>query len=190
MKKLEPPVSAADHQIGRDDAAVTLVEYGDYECPHCAAAHPMVMTLIQAMGPRLRFVYRHFPLTEIHPHAQRAAESAEAAGAQGRFWQMHDLIFDNQDALDDEELLRYALAAGCDAVRVARELAGHVYMRKVRADFLSGVRSGVNGTPTFFVDGIRYDGPRDLRSMLYVLDEVAGKGVPVGAFREPARVGR
>jgi protein-disulfide isomerase len=173
MNRLSPPVSDADHRLGGDDAPVTLVEYGDYECPHCGAAHPVVLSLIRAMGPRLRFVYRHFPLSEIHPHAEHAAESAEAAGAQAHFWEMHDTIFENQEALEDDDLLRYARTVGCDAKRVARELAGHLHANRVRADFLSGVRSGVNGTPTFFVNGVRYDGPRDVASMLHVLEAVA-----------------
>ena len=110
------------------------------------------------MGDNLRFVFRHFPLSEAHPHAQRAAEAAEAAGAQGHFWEMHDLLFHNQDALEDADLLAYAAQIGIDAQRVARELAAGTYAKKVRDDFRGGVRSGVNGTPTFFINGVRYDG--------------------------------
>jgi len=110
------------------------------------------------MGDNLRFVFRHFPLSEAHPHAQRAAEAAEAAGAQGHFWEMHDLLFHNQDALEDADLLAYAAQIGIDAQRVARELAAGTYAKRVRDDFRGGVRSGVNGTPTFFINGVRYDG--------------------------------
>jgi protein-disulfide isomerase len=155
---LTVPVNEHDHSIGPADAPVTLVEYGDYECPHCGRAHPLVQAIKRQLGDRLRFVYRHFPLTEAHPHAQTAAEAAEAAGAQGRFWQMHDTLFRNQQALYDEDLLLYAARIGVDVERFARELVAGTYVKKVRDDFRSGVRSGVNGTPTFFVNGERFDG--------------------------------
>jgi protein-disulfide isomerase len=145
---------------------VTLLEYGDYECPYCGAAHPVVEAVRARMRSRLRFAYRHFPLTHVHAHAQRAAEAAEAAGAQGRFWEMHNLLFANQDALDDESLLVYSAQLDLDVARVARELAAGIHAPRVREDFMSGARSGVNGTPTFFFNGVRYDGPRDVESMI------------------------
>jgi protein-disulfide isomerase len=137
---------------------VTLVEYGDFECPHCGMAYPIVQSIQRKLGDRLRVVYRHFPLKEAHPHAQHAAEAAEAAAAQGAFWEMHDALFERQHALEDEDLARYARELGLDAARVARELEAGTHARAVRDDFRSGVRSGVNGTPTFFVNGERYDG--------------------------------
>ena len=154
---LTVPVGEDDHAQGLATAPVTLVEYGDFECPHCGRAHPIVQAVQRRMGNRLRFVYRHFPLTEIHPHAQHAAETAEAAGVQGKFWEMHDRLFERQFALEDGHLLEYARDFGLDALRIARELTAHTYKPQVRDDFMSGVRSGVNGTPTFFINGMRYD---------------------------------
>jgi len=158
---LTPPVSSRDHAQGPADAPVTLVEYGDYECPHCGRAYPIVKAVQRRLGPKLRFVFRNFPLTSSHPNAAHAAEAAEAAGAQGRFWEMHDALFEHQTALDDESLARYAAAIGLDRARFERELASGTYEARVREDFASGVRSGVNGTPTFFIDGRRYDGSWD-----------------------------
>jgi protein-disulfide isomerase len=145
---------------------VTLLEYGDYECPFCGAAHPVVDQVLQIVGDDMCFAYRHFPLTRIHPHAQQAAEAAEAAGAQGRFWPMHDLLFANQDRLAIGDLVGYAAALGLDVGRFALELDNHVHAPRVREDFLSGVRSGVNQTPTFFVNGVRHNGGYDLESLL------------------------
>jgi formate-nitrite transporter family protein len=157
--RLTPPVNKHDHTAGPDDAPVTLVEYGDYECPYCRMAYPIVKAAQRQLGSQLRFVFRNFPLAEIHPHARRAAQAAEAAAAQGKFWEMHDMLFEHQDALEDADLVRYAELLGLDADRVARELEAGTYAKRVRDDFRSGVRSGVNGTPTFFVNGERYDGP-------------------------------
>jgi protein-disulfide isomerase len=156
--QLTPPVSASDHAAGPDDAPVTLVEYGDYECPYCGMAHPIVKAAQRGLGSQLRFVFRNFPLAEIHPHARLAAQAAEAAAAQGRFWEMHDMLFEHQNALDVDDLIGYAKSIGLDATRFARELEAGTYGKRVRDDFRSGVRSGVNGTPTFFVNGDRYDG--------------------------------
>jgi protein-disulfide isomerase len=155
---LTPPVSERDHAAGPDDAPVTLVEYGDYECPYCGMAHPIVQKLQAALGKQLRFVFRNFPLNEAHPHARLAAQAAEAAGAQGKFWEMHDMLFEHQDALDREDILGYAKSIGVDAARLARELDSGTYEKHVREDFRSGVKSGVNGTPSFFINGERYDG--------------------------------
>jgi protein-disulfide isomerase len=154
---LAVPVGPDDHAQGPATAAITLVEYGDFECPHCGRAYPIVHAVQRRLGDRLRFVFRHFPLTEIHPHAEHAAEAAEAAAVQGKFWEMHGRLFERQFALEDEHLIEYALELGLDAPRVARELAAHTYKPQVRDDFMSGVRSGVNGTPTFFINGLRYD---------------------------------
>jgi protein-disulfide isomerase len=173
---LSRPVDERDHVDGPADAPVTLVEYGDFECPHCGAAHPVVKAIQQAMGPRLRFAYRNFPLSQAHPHAEHAAEAAEAAAAQGQFWEMHDALFEHQRALDDRHLVRYAADLGLDADRVAEELANETHAPHVRADFRSGVRSGVNGTPTFFTNGERYDGDwRDAEAFAEVLEGAARK---------------
>jgi len=158
---LTAPITERDHQAGSPAAAVTLVEYGDFECPHCGRAYPIVKRIKREMGDNLLFVYRHFPLTRIHPHAEHAAESSVAAAAQGSFWPMHDRLFERQFALEDEDLVEYARELGLDSVRVARELAARAHRAHVRDDFMGGVRSGVNGTPTFFINGVRWDGGWD-----------------------------
>ncbi len=164
------PVSERDHIQGPADAAVTLVEYGDYECPHCKRAYPIVKQIQRRMGRRLRFVFRNFPLRESHPHAQHAAEAAEAAGAQGKFWEMHDLLFERQFALEDESLIEYAGDLGLDVPRFREDLAEGAYAPRVREDFRSGVMSGVNGTPTFFVNGARHDDAWDVEPLLAALE--------------------
>jgi protein-disulfide isomerase len=172
--KLSPPVSERDHTIGLTTALVTLVEYGDYECPHCGHAHPIVKDVQRKLGKQLRFVFRNFPLAEAHPHARRAAEAAEAAAEQGKFWEMHDALFENQLALEDDQLVATARRLGLDAERVAEALESGTYTQRVREDFRSGVRSGVNGTPTFFVNGRRYDGPwADERTFIGALETAA-----------------
>lgn len=156
--RLTPPVSSRDHVAGSDDAPITLVEYGDYECPYCGRAYPIVKAVQRELGAQLRFVFRNFPLAETHPHARHAAAAAEAAAEQGKFWEMHDMLFEHQRALEDDDLVRYAELLGVDAERVARELKEGTYAKRVRDDFRSGVRSGVNGTPSFFINGERYEG--------------------------------
>jgi formate-nitrite transporter family protein len=164
--RLALPVGPRDHMQGSPAAAVTLVEYGDYECPHCGAAFVIVKEIQKLVGDKLCFVFRHFPLTQIHPHAERAAEAAEAAAAQDRFWEMHDVLFEHQDTLSDEYLLRFAIALDLDITRFTRELQSGVHKERVREDFMSGVRSGVNGTPTFFINGVRHDGPWEAAPLL------------------------
>jgi protein-disulfide isomerase len=171
--RLTPPVSTHDHAAGSGDASVTLVEYGDYECPYCGMAYPIVKALQRELGRSLRFVFRNFPLGEVHPHARHAAQAAEAAGAQGKFWEMHDLLFEHQKALEDADLIGYARSLGLDAERVARELDEGTYAKRVRDDFRNGMRSGVNGTPTFFINGIRHDGPWDATTLTNALLAVA-----------------
>jgi protein-disulfide isomerase len=167
---LTTPVSEdRDHIQGPVDAAVTLLEYGDYECPYCGAAYPIVKEVQARMGDRLRFVFRNFPISTSHPHAERAAEAAEAAAAQGGFWQMHDVLFENQKRLGDQDLHRYAEELGLDVERFDRELAEHLQADRVHEDFLSGVRSGVNGTPTFYIDGTRHDDSYDVETLLAAL---------------------
>lgn len=159
--QLAPPVGPHDHVQGRADARVTLVEYGDYECPHCGRAYLVLQTVLPELGDAVRFVFRNFPLTEAHPNAEAAAEAAESvavhAGEDG-FWAMHDMLYENQDALETDDLLGYAEAAGADRALVASDLSTGATTARVRADFKSGIRSGVNGTPTFFVNGRRFDG--------------------------------
>jgi protein-disulfide isomerase len=188
MTRLLLPVAERDHVRGPRNAPVTLVEYGDYECPYCGIAHPTVLALRKELGDGLCFVYRHFPLTSAHPHAQHAAEAAEAAGAQGRFWEMHDVLFENQHALGDRDLVEYAGAVGLDVPRFVREMTGHAHAARVREDFMSGARSGVNGTPTFFVNGLRHDGPHDFPSLHSAILEAA-KSPRTGADAEAARKG-
>ena len=159
------PVSDRDHAQGPSTADVTLVEYGDYQCPYCLRAHPIILDIQEHMGDRMRLVFRNFPLTTIHPDAQNAAEAAEAAGAQGSFWPMHDHLFEHQSRLDHDSLLSYAADIGLDVPRFKSDLKTRAFAPRVREDFISGVRSGVNGTPTFFINGLRHDGPWDLETL-------------------------
>jgi len=155
---LTPAVGPNDHAQGRTDAPVTLVEYGDYECPYCGMAYPIVKLVQKRLGDGLRFVFRNFPLAEAHPHATDAAELAEAAALQGKFWEMHDMLYEHQRALAPADLERYANKLSLDFTALESALCGGTPKQRVRADFTSGVRSGVNGTPTFFIDGQRFDG--------------------------------
>jgi protein-disulfide isomerase len=166
---LTPPVGPRDHASGTADAPVTLVEYGDFECPFCGAAYPELRRVLRELGPKVRFVFRHFPFSEQHPHAQHAAEIAEAAAAQGKFWEMHDLLYQRQPALADDDLMAYARELGLDADRVRRDLTAHVHAARVREDFLSGVRSGVSGTPRFFINGRPHEEPGDARTLAAAL---------------------
>ncbi|GGJ04673.1 DsbA family protein [Neoroseomonas lacus] len=168
MSRLSIPVSASDHAQGADNAAVTLVEYGDYQCPHCGEAYPILKAVQRTMGDGLRFVFRNFPLTEMHPHALRAAEFAEMAAGAGLFWQAHDLLYENQEALGERDLLAYGHRLGLPSDVVAGAFDGR-FDQKIRDDFRGGVRSGVNGTPTLFINGLRYDGPRDADSLIMIL---------------------
>jgi protein-disulfide isomerase len=169
--KLTLPVSEdRDHIQGAAEAPATLLEYGDYECPFCGAAYPIVKEVQSRLGDRLRFVFRNFPITTSHPHAELAAEAAEAADAQRKFWEMHDLLYESQQHLEAADLHRYAEQLGLDVGRFDNELARHVHAERVREDFMSGVRSGVNGTPTFYVNGVRHDGDYELETLLAALD--------------------
>jgi protein-disulfide isomerase len=167
------PVAGRDHLQGPIDAPVALVEYGDYECPYCGEAHPVVKAIQKRLGQRLCFVFRNFPLSNAHPHAEHAAEAAEAAGVQGKFWEMHDVLFKNQEELQDEALAQYATVLGLDADCLMREVLAGTHRERLREDFKSGARSGVNGTPTFFINGVRYDGDPDEEDLLAALTEAA-----------------
>ena len=172
MANLKVPVAPADHVLGDEQAPVTLVEYGDYECPHCGHAHPIVKAVKKHFGKQLRFVYRHFPLTQIHPHAETAAETAEFAGVNGRFWDMHDGIFENQDRLSVALLAELAEELELSAEDLAAALESREFAPVVKAQFLGGVRSGVNGTPTFFINGYRYEGMHEFEDLVEAIDAV------------------
>jgi protein-disulfide isomerase len=163
---LSVAVSKSDHALGPEDAPVTLVEYGDYQCPYCADMNPMIKSIAKAMGPQLRFVFRHMPLLEMHPYAQHAAEAAEAAAAQGRFWQMHDSILQQQSELGTDLLHQLALKIKLDVVQFSADIEARRYRPRVKRDFMGGMRSGVAGTPTFFINGKRYEGALDHASLL------------------------
>jgi protein-disulfide isomerase len=168
--RLVVPVGERDHVLGPMLAPVTLVEFGDYQCRQCGQAYHIQNALERRMTKRLRIVYRHFPLSVSHARAEVAAEAAEAAGAQGKFWQMHALLFENQAQLDDAALLRYAAHLDLDLPRFRRELGERVHADRVREDFMIGIRSGVNGTPTFFINGLRHDGYQDFTTLLQALE--------------------
>ncbi len=171
IAKLTRPIVDRDHIQGPIDAPVALLEYGDYECPLCGEVYPVIKAIQERMGDELCFAFRNFPLATMHPHSEHAAEAAEAAGAQGGFWEMHDTLFENQDALEDEDLAEYAHALGLDARRLFAEVLSGVYSPRVREDFRNGIRGGVNGTPSFFINGVRYDGARGLDPLLEALTQ-------------------
>jgi protein-disulfide isomerase len=172
-ENLTLPDPDRDHINGAAEAPIALLEYGDFECPACGMAHPVVKASQEQLGDSLCFAFRNFPLTTVHPHSEHAAEAAEAGGAQGNFWEMHDTLFENQNALDDQSLFEYAAALELDAERLIREVRNQTYQPRVREDFKAGVRAGVNGTPTFFINGARYDGPRDFESFFEALTGAA-----------------
>jgi len=151
--ELTPPIRSYDHQLGPEHAPVTVVEFGDFECPNCKQAAPAVKLLLERFEERVRFVYRHFPLMDVHPHALLAAQAAEAAGAQGKFWQMYDILFDNQAHLEAKHLRGYADRLGLDMARYTAEMDDEIYLQRVREHLESGQASGVRATPTFFVNG-------------------------------------
>lgn len=170
-----PVVEGRDHIQGPERAPVTLVEYGDFECPYCGAAYPIVKQIQESMGDRLRFVFRNFPISTSHPHAEHAAEAAEAADTQGRYWQMHDRLYENQRRLGDADLREHAATLELDLDLFDKEMAEHVHAARVHEDFMSGVRSGVNGTPTFFINGVRHDGSYEGPVLLDALDRAAAQ---------------
>jgi protein-disulfide isomerase len=163
------PVGRDDHALGPPEAPVTLVEFGDFQCPYCADVHPMLKRSIAAMGPQLRFVFRHMAMMELHPFAQFAAEAAEAAGLQGKFWEMHDAIFEHQTELGSDLVHKLGRKLQLDLVRFDADLEARRGRARVKNDLMGGVRSGVAGTPTFFINGERYDGSLDEQSLLVAL---------------------
>jgi protein-disulfide isomerase len=178
LTRLLLPINAGDHVHGPASAPCTLVEYGDYECPECGRLYTIIRDLQASMGPGLRVVYRHYPLSGIHPHAQEAAEAAEAAGSQNHFWEMHDLLFQHQDALKQKDLLAYADQLGLDTHRLRQELKDGVYSDRVREDFRRGVQNGVYGTPGLFLNGVRHDGAWDGDILRKQLTATCGKELP------------
>ena len=172
--KLVVPVSERDHVLGAEDAQVTLVEYGDLECPYCRQVNPVIQELRRRLGGRVRYVFRHFPIRSSHFHAQLAAEAAEAAGAQGKFWERQESLLEHQEALDTSHILEYAAQLDLDLEQFERDLQEHTYAERVREDFQGGVRSGVNGTPSFFINGTRYDGAWDLESLIDAVKKPLG----------------
>jgi protein-disulfide isomerase len=166
---LSVAVGASDHARGAEDSPVTLVEYGDYQCPYCADMHSMIQSIAAKMGNKLRFVFRHMPLNEVHPYAQYAAEAAEAAGAQGKFWEMHAAIYEQQSDLGSDLLHQLAMRLGLDIPRFESDLDARRYRPRVKRDFMGGMRSGVASTPAFFINGERYDGILEQRALLAAL---------------------
>jgi len=169
MSTLTLPDPARDHILGSANGSIKLLEYGDYECPACGAVQPIMEEIQRRLGDDLCFAFRHFPLTRIHPHSEHAAEAAEAASAQGDFRIMHHALFENQEALEDANLAMYAAELGFDEARLIREVTSSAYALRIREDFRSGLRAGVNGTPTFFIDGVRYDGAIDSEHLVNAL---------------------
>jgi len=157
--RLTLPVGKRDHIEGNPDAKMILLEYGDYQCPYCGAAYPIVKKIQKELGDKLGFVFRNFPITNAHPYAEWAAETAEGSSAQGKFWEMHDYLYENQTSLGDEAFFaKYEGKLKLDVAKLAQEVAQHAYSGRIEEDYMSGIRSGVNGTPTFYINGVRYDG--------------------------------
>ena len=173
---LTPPIGKHDHIQGPSTAIVTLVEYGDYQCPFCGNTHPIIKKLQKHYGDQLRFVFRNFPQVRVHAYAQRAAEAAEAAGSQGKFWEMHDYLYEHQEALDVENLARAAVVLGLDRVKFNREVAERVYADRVQRDIQSGTDSEVGGTPTIFINGVRNDDDDDFETLKAKIDEAIQLG--------------
>jgi protein-disulfide isomerase len=167
--KLNPPVNKNDHSQGLEHAPLVLVEYGDYQCPHCGAAYPIIKDIQQQFGKKLRFIFRNFPLSEAHEYAFQAAMAAEAAGRQKKFWEMHDILYEHQESLEKEKLLKYAKILGLSMKEFEKDLHDTTLAEIIEADFESGIRSGVNGTPSFYMNGVKYEGSYDSGSMSEIL---------------------
>jgi protein-disulfide isomerase len=172
---LTEPVTEQDHSIGPAGAPVTIVEYGDYECPSCLVAVPIIRKVRQKLGDRVRFVFRHFPQSSIHPHASAAAEAAEAAAEQGQFWQMHEALFRHQKDLAEIDLSHLALTLGMEIYKFDISRAEERHRRRIRADYAGGLRSGVKKTPTLFINGQRYDGPFEADAIIAAPQSGSGR---------------
>jgi protein-disulfide isomerase len=169
------PIQPFDHVLGQSSARVALIEYGDFECPACAQAHTAVKIILNRFGDQVRFAFRHFPLTEVHPHAELAAEAAEAAGAQGKFWQMHDLLFTHPLHLKPNNLRQYAADLELDLERYDYEMKDHVYLQRVQEHLASGRQAGVRSTPGFFVNGRAVDVSFGLQHLEQAIEQAAKK---------------
>lgn len=187
MAMLKAPLTPLDHRMGDDDAPVVLVEYGDYQCPFCAAAQPVVRELMRDFGQDLALVFRHFPLTEVHPQAEVAAESAEFAGAHGAFWGMHEALFANQPRLSLPVIFALGGALNLSQAELRDALTARTYADKVRTDFIGGVRSGVNGTPSFFVNGLRHDGAHTFSALALAINAARLVNPPEQTSHDSAR---
>jgi protein-disulfide isomerase len=172
MSKLTPVVNNRDHIAGPEGAPIELVEYGDYECPHCGRAYPIIKSLQKKLGDKLKFVFRNFPLAEAHPDATHAAIATEVAGAHGKFWEMHDIVFENQESLEDVYLVRYAAKIGLDMSAFKSDFDDPQFREKVESDFESGIRSGVNGTPSFYINGQKFNGDWEEKHFLAYLQSI------------------
>ena len=182
--KLTIPVSDSDQTKGKGNAPVTLVEYGDFECPYCRLAYPIVEEIQKIKGDGIRIVFRNFPLSQIHPHALHAAYAAEATAKQGKFWEMYYLLLENQEALEDQDLLTYAKRLNLDIQQFKKDMGSEEVAKKVKDDFMGGVRSGVNGTPTFFINGIRFDGSYEPGSLQKAIESTLKHRRKGGATNE------
>lgn len=169
---LSVPVSDKDHIQGKNDAPITLVEYGDYQCPYCGQAYPIVKQIQENFGDNLRFVFRNFPLSEMHQYAFGAAEAAEVADDYGKFWEMHDMLYEHQDQLSESHLIDYASQLGIDPKEFRTKLESNSKAQRVKDDFMSGVESGVNGTPSFYINNRKYEGAWDYESLKTILSEL------------------
>jgi formate-nitrite transporter family protein len=175
--RLKNAVTARDHVAGPQSAPVTLVEYGNFECIHCGRAYPVLKQVQKLLGDNLRFVFRHFPIVGSHPHSLRAAEASEAAGAQEKFWEMHDELFRHQEALEDDRLLHYAKRIGLDAERFARDMAENTFLKQIEADYQRSLfDEHVTGTPTFYINAVRYTGGTDVESLLVAIKQADTEG--------------
>ncbi|MUG91950.1 thioredoxin domain-containing protein [Scytonema sp. UIC 10036] len=170
--RLLAPITERDRIQGSLSSPVVLVEYGDYQCLYCGEAHRIIKEIQQQLNNQLCFVFRHFPQTQIHPQAQKAAEAAEAADVQGKFWQMHDTLFEHQHALDDGHLVEYANGIGLDISRFLQDMSGHVYANRVTEDIRSGVSSHVNSTPALFINGVCYKDAWEIERLLAAILKV------------------
>lgn len=168
-QKIPPPIQTMDHVSGSEEAVLTIVKYGCYQCPYSGQTHRLIRTLQQRLDQQVRLIFRHFPQIDLYPQAQRIAEVAEAAAAQGKFWQMHNLLFERQQALGDGHLVEYAAELGLEMSHFLKDVSEHVYEQRVQADLFSGIRMGVICTPTLFINGIRQNGDNSLLQLLTVV---------------------
>lgn len=173
MATLKTPVGPDDHILGSEHAKVTLVEYGDFECPYCGRAYPIVKQIQKHFGDRLRFVFRNFPLRELHPHAEQAALTAEFASAHGKFWPMHDLLFENQKRFSEKTFLALAGELGLAPESLEKAWHDRTFNERVHHDFSTGIRSGVNGTPTFYINDARHDDSFELEILVAALEKAS-----------------